>query len=143
MGKLVKIQSLSDLITNSSSEVYLCKVTENFKNTFKGLEKEFSAIFFTEEDIKKYLLESERWKLEEELDNILTYNPLGDCNLWDWCKDAAGRTKEEIVDFFFPAYKCLLGYALFEREDTYEWDVFDDYLKNRNKDEDKITYAHS
>lgn len=140
MGRLVKIQSLSDLITNSSSEVYLCKVTENFKNTFKGLEKAFSAIFFTEEDIKKYLLEKERWELED-LDEVLKYNPLSNYELWDWCEEAAERTKEEIIDFFFPAYKCLLGYALFSREDTYEWDVFDDYLKNRNKDEDKVAHA--
>ena len=45
MGKLVKIQSISDVITNSSSEVYLMATTEKFKEAFKGFEN-CSVLYF-------------------------------------------------------------------------------------------------
>ena len=143
MGQLVKIQSVSDVITNSSSEVYCIKATETFKETFKGSENLFSAIFLTEQDIKNYLLESDYWEIESTLEDVLENNPLGDSGLWDYAEDA-GRTKEEVIDFFFPCYKCLLGYAIFTCEDTYNWDLLKTFIgENKDKDGEEILYAHT
>ena len=128
---LVKILSISDVITNSSSEVYLMATTEKFKEAFKGFENYFNAIFLTEEDIKKYLIEKDIWEIESDLDNIdiIDHNPLADFNLMDTLK-SIGKTKEEIVEFFFPIYKPLLGYAIWTQEDTYRWDPLINYIDN-------------
>ena len=77
--KLVKIKSISGVITNSSTEIYLFQVTDHFKEFFKGSEKYFNVIFLTEEDIKKYLLENDTWRIESDLDyvDIINSNPLG------------------------------------------------------------------
>ena len=140
MGRLVKIQSISDVITNSSSEVYLIAATEKFKEAFKGFENYFDAIFLTEEDIKKYLIEKNIWEIESDLDNvdIIDHNPLADYNLMDTL-ESIGKTKEEIVEFFFPIYKPLLGYAIWTQEDTYRWDPLINYINDKTRDHDKDT----
>ena len=145
MGRLVKIQSISDVITNSSSEVYLMATTEKFKEAFKGFEKYFRAIFLTEEDIKKYLIEKDIWEIESDLDyvDIIDHNPLADFNLMDSLENI-GKTKEEIVEFFFPVYKPLLGYAIWTQEDTYRWDPLVNYINDKTrKDEDSIEVTHT
>ena len=140
---LVKIQSISDIITNSSSEVFCIKATENFQKAFKGFENLFDAIFLTEEDIRKYLIESERWKIESDLDEVVDYNPLGSWDLWNYV-DSTGRTKEETVDFFLPAYKDLLGYAILKKEDNYYCEKLNNYIKeNRDKDGEEIRKYHT
>lgn len=140
MGRLVKIQSISDVITNSSSEVYLIAATEKFKEAFKGFENCFNVIFLTEEDIKKYLIEKNIWEIESDLDNvdIIDHNPLADYNLMDTL-ESIGKTKEEIVEFFFPIYKPLLGYAIWTQEDTYRWDPLINYINDKTRDHDKDT----
>lgn len=140
MGRLVKIQSISDVITNSSSEVYLIAATEKFKEAFKGFENCFDVIFLTEEDIKKYLIEKNIWEIESDLDNvdIIDHNPLADYNLMNTL-ESIGKTKEEIVEFFFPIYKPLLGYAIWTQEDTYRWDPLINYINDKTRDHDKDT----
>ena len=140
MGRLVKIQSISDVITNSSSEVYLIAATEKFKEAFKGFENCFDAIFLTEEDIKKYLIEKDIWEIESDLGNIdiIDHNPLANYELMDTLEDI-GKTKEEIIDFFFPVYKPLLGYAIWTQEDTYRWDPLINYINDKTRDYDKDT----
>ena len=143
MGRLVKIQSISDVITNSSSEVYLIAATEKFKEAFKGFENHFDAIFLTEEDIRKYLIEKDIWEIESDLDNIdiIDHNPLADYNLMDTL-ESIGKTKEEIVEFFFPIYKPLVGYAIWTQEDTYRWDPLVNYINDKTrKDEDTVQIA--
>lgn len=145
MGRLVKIQSISDVITNSSSEVYLMATTEKFKEAFKGFEKYFRAIFLTEEDIKKYLIEKDIWEIESDLGevDIIQSNPLGDYYLLNTLENI-GKTKEEIVEFFFPVYKPLLGYAIWTQEDTYRWDPLVNYINDKTrKDEDTIEVTHT
>lgn len=144
---LVKIQSISDIITNSSSEVFCIKVTDNFRNAFKGFEKYFTAIFLTEQDIKDYLIKAEAWNIESDIEESPLmegfYSPLSDYNVLDVCNQI-GKTKEEIVDFFYPAYKHLLGYAIYSCEDTYDWDKLNNYIKeNKDRDGEDIMYAHS
>ena len=146
MGRLVKIQSISDVITNSSSEVYLMATTEKFKEAFKGFENCFSAIFLTEEDIKKYLIEKDIWEIESDLDyvDIIDHNPLADYCLMDTLENI-GKTKEEIVEFFFPIYKPLLGYAIWIQEDTYRWNPLINYIndKTRENEKDTIEVTHT
>lgn len=102
---LVSIQSISDIITNSSSEVFL---TDN-KDDIEILDKagiEYVK-FDTEEDIKNYLFLGEHSLFE--LDDLIDRNPFGDYFLM---KDLLKyHTKEEIWEFFKPFYLILLGNA--------------------------------
>lgn len=100
---LIEIQSVSDIITNSSSEVFLT----DSKPTIEFLDKAgiYYRKFDTEEDIKNYIF-SESYYLYR-LDDVLDYNPLSD----DWAIEALlkRRTKEEIWEFYKPWYMELLG----------------------------------
>lgn len=142
--KLVKIKNISGVITNSSTEVYLFQVTDHFKEFFKGLEGYFKVIFLTEEDIRKYLLENDMWVIESDLDyvDVIKSNPLGNNFFLNVCEDL-GKTREEIVEFCFPLYKPLLGYALLKKDDTWEWDKIREYCETGNPDVDKVYYEHS
>ena len=142
--KLVKIKSISGVITNSSTEIYLFQVTDHFKEFFKGSEKYFNVIFLTEEDIKKYLLENDMWRIESDLDyvDIINSNPLGNDYFVSVCEEL-GKTKEEIVEFCFPLYKPLLGYALLTKSDDWTWDKIGEYCRTGDPKIDKVYYEHS
>lgn len=142
--KLVKIKSISGVITNSSTEIYLFQVTDHFKEFFKGSEKYFDVIFLTEEDIKKYLLENDTWRIESDLDyvDIINSNPLGNGYFVSICEEL-GKTKEEIVEFCFSLYKPLLGHALLKKDDTWEWDKIREYCRTGDPKIDKVYYEHS
>lgn len=137
----VKIQSVSDVITNSSSEVFLTKVTENFKKAFtEDDHKYFDAIILNEEDLKKWICEKDYWQLEE-LDEIVDNNPL--FNIYDEL-EKCGKTLEEAFEFFKNCYTPLIGYAIFTCEDTYNWNKLINYHKeNKDKDGEDCHYHHT
>lgn len=100
---LIEIQSVSDIITNSSSEVFLT----DSKPTIELLDRaEIEYVKFdTEEDIKNYIFSGSYCLYD--LDDVLDYNPLSyDHSLEELLEY---HTKEEIWEFFKPWYKALLG----------------------------------
>lgn len=127
MRKLVKIQSISDIITNSSSEVFVAKINEDFKEFFKGCENLFDAVFYTIDDVKKFCCESDTWQLEI-FNEVLDKNPLGDWKIMDMMEDL-GKTREEVFDFFKKYYEPLVGYAIESHDDCQCNNKLEDYLK--------------
>lgn len=102
---LVEIQSVSDIITNSSSEVFLT----DSKPTIELLDRagiEYVK-FDTEEDIKNYILQNDYNAYL--LDEVLEYNPYS--TEWEIETLLKYHTKEEIWEFYKPCYKELLGKA--------------------------------
>ena len=64
--QLIKIKSITDVITNSSTEVFLLKndtAFKEFNNSLETLHADY--IFETEEDVKEYLSESYKGNLYE------------------------------------------------------------------------------
>lgn len=101
---LVSVQSINDLITNSSSEVFLTDSESKIELLDKaGVEY---IKFDTEEDIKNYLFSEDSYCLND-LDEFVNYNPFGNC--WELEELLKIHTKDEIWDFFKPLYMCLLG----------------------------------
>lgn len=102
----VDIQSVNDIITNSSSEVFLTDSKSKIELLDKaGIEY---IKFDTEEDIKNYVLSEDNYYLAE-LDEIVERNPLGDYFL---IKDLLKyHTEDEIWEFYKPFYLVLLGKA--------------------------------
>lgn len=102
----VDIQSVNDIITNSSSEVFLTDSKSKIELLDKaGIEY---IKFDTEEDIKNYVLSEDNYYLAE-LDEIVERNPLGD---YFFIKDLLKyHTENEIWEFYKPFYLVLLGKA--------------------------------
>lgn len=103
---LISIQSASDIITNSSSEVFLT----DSKPTIEFLDKagiEYVK-FDTEEDIKNYLFSLDDYYLDK-LDELVERNPLGDYYLIEDLLKY--HTKDEIWEFYKPFYLNFLGKA--------------------------------
>lgn len=137
----IKIQSVSDVITNSSSEVFLTKVTDNFKKVFTEEDhKYFDVIILNEEDLKKWICEKDHWELES-LDELVDHNPL--YHIYDTLEDC-GKTIEEAFEFFKDCYTPLIGYAIFTCEDTYSWSKLENYHEEyRNKEGEDCCYSHT
>lgn len=109
MKKLVgilKIKSISDAITNSSTEVFLNKNTDAFKKFAKTFKYIKFISFETEEDVKKYVMEDDMWYNHEELSYILSYNPIYD---WHDYFVEYNLDKETIWPFIKYPYLELIG----------------------------------
>ena len=126
MGKkiyILKIQSISDIITNSSSEVFVLNgENDKFKELFSTLTGYHQTCFdfiANEEDLKKFLVKCfgdyETEMLSDALDSI---NPLETLRYDIEYYEEKGFTKEKLVDFFLPFYKKLIGTVFFEADDS-------------------------
>ena len=119
---LLNIQSQSDIITNSSTEVFILNnensAVEELMNELLKTCKHWVKVLKTEEDVKQYLLDNFDAYGDglEEIDDMLDFNPLLHLND-HWTFDPAkmeeyGFTREKLVDFFFEPYKKLVGKAI-------------------------------
>ena len=119
---LFDIQSQSDIITNSSTEVFLLSnengALEELIKTFLPRCNHWVKVFNTEEDVKKFLIEHFNPYDEDisSLSECLEFNPLLTINdSWNFdpvLMEKYGFTAEKIVDFFFEPYKELVGKAM-------------------------------
>lgn len=123
-NKMIKIQSVSDIITNSSSEVFMIFTREGI-NTFKEIistliGEDFDNRFNLEICLNDYALE----EYEDDEDK-------GDMSFEDWCfkHDEQGWEGSTYVEGFYvtakdPQYKEQASminqiYCLFESEERY------------------------
>lgn len=127
---IIDIQSMSDIITNSSTEVFVLNADNSgLEELIQALAPNFKSwfeIFKTEDDVKKYLLERlneyESYELRD-FDEYLDWNPLYNIvdsyAFGDWMPNMTkyGMTKEKLVDFFFEPYKALVGKAILSFDD--------------------------
>lgn len=119
---LFDIQSQSDIITNSSTEVFLLSnengAVEELITAFLPNCHRWVTVFRTEEDVKNYLVEHFNSYDEEisSLSECLEFNPLLTINdSWNFdpvLMEKYGFTPEKIVDFFFEPYRELVGKAM-------------------------------
>ena len=124
---LFSIQSQSDIITNSSTEVFILNnennAVEELMNEVLSNCKHWVTFFKTEEDVKKFLLDNFNPYDDglEMLDEILDFNPLLHLNSqWEFDPiqmERYGFTNKKIVDFFFEPYKELVGKAVLSFDD--------------------------
>lgn len=119
--KIINIQSISDIITNSSSEVFVMNANNDaFKEIMNELSSKINAyvrIFETENDVKEFLTENLlEYDVFEDLNEYLGFNPLGviQNELYYYKHELVdcGIVIEDIVSVFLPAYKRLIGKAV-------------------------------
>lgn len=119
--QLLKVKSITDVITNSSTEVFLLKNDDVFKEFNNSLETLYADyIFDTEEKVKEYLSESYEGNSYryEYLSEFLETNPLANYDFIDMVKDELKKTYDETWEFVKSCYLPLVGYALIVVEDN-------------------------
>lgn len=120
MKQLIKIKSVTDVITNSSTEVFLLKNTNAFKelnDSLRSLKADY--IFDTEETLKEYLsdcYEGNSYKYEY-LSNFLDSNPLANYDFIYMVRDNLKKSFDETWEFVKSCYLPLIGYAVITAED--------------------------
>ena len=118
----MKIKSKSDVITNSSNEVFCFKMDEDYEE----LKREIPEIVFTEfktwDDIRKYVTDENYWEWDltrwaqcEHGEGAVEpkhdfYGGYENREFIDALKNS-GKTDDEIWEFFKEGYENILGYA--------------------------------
>ena len=126
MKILIKIQSISDVITNSSTEVFLLKNDNAFKefnDTLKLLKADY--IFDSEKGLKEYLSDAYNdvcYKYDY-LSSFLDSNPLANYDFVNIVKNELKKSFDKTWDFVKSCYLPLLGYAVITVEDNYLSDL--------------------
>lgn len=128
----MKIGSIIGCITNSSTEVFICRTDSDLYKKLKDI-LEFDYIFETEDDIKKVVIDDEvlGYDLEEIRDYIDFLNVSYDTQLSDYARKY--KTPEETWEYFKYAYSNLLGKAIKTWENSYTHE-FEDRLAYTLKD---------
>ena len=120
----MKIKSKSDVITNSSNEVFCFKMDEDYEE----LKREIPEIVFTEfktwDDIRKYVTDENYWEWDltrwaqcEHGEGAVEpkhdfYGGYENREFIDALKNS-GKTDDEIWDFFKIGYENILGLAYY------------------------------
>lgn len=112
------IQSFSDIITNSSSEVFISAPNEELMKILKDWGIWYKC-YNTEEELRK-AVEEDPWNFDE----ITTYNPYYNYGLMEELKEM--KSSDSIWEFFKQFYTGLLGKIIV--------DVDRDYLYQKQYD---------
>ena len=122
------IQSFSDLITNSSSEVFVSVQNEDLINALKQMVIDYD-IYNNEESLRQ-AVEDNPWMFDE----IVSYNPYREF----WIDELRGRkTDDELWDFFKSFYIHLIGKVIIDVDRDYLYqqeDKHDIYLSKYIKE---------
>ncbi len=114
---MIHIQSISDIITNSSSEVFLYKIDDEYNQWVNDFNVEPNIEFRNLEEIHKSLLDE--MNLNDPY-NEMSFNSacksLGVLSAKDYSQLVEAfkgiKTEKEIWDFLNPIYKKLIGTAI-------------------------------
>lgn len=104
------IQSFSDIITNSSSEVFVSSSSNELLQALKELNIDYDC-YHNEEELRK-AVEENPW----DFDEIVEFNPYRE---W-WLDDIKSRkTCDELWDFFKIFYTDLIGKIIIDVDRDY------------------------
>ncbi len=104
------VQSFSDIITNSSSEVFVSTSSDELLQALKELNIDYDC-YHNEEELRK-AVEENSW----DFDEIVEFNPYRE---W-WFDDIKSRkTCDELWDFFKIFYMDLIGKIIIDVDRDY------------------------
>lgn len=110
---LLKIRSISDVVTNSSTEVYLFKYIPEMDKVFKGLNSSTIYVFDSEEKIKETFHKFGKWsdgdldRLNEVFDKYAVDSVCSNARYTVHKED--NLSDDEIWDLYKDTYMNLLG----------------------------------
>lgn len=124
--KILNIQSVSDIITNSSSEVFVINAensaVKEFINTIGERDKSYYLdILETEDDVKKFLINNIfHYDVLSDIDGFIKKNVLKTIADYHYPLsnlEEKGVSIEKMVEIFLPLYSCLVGKVVLNFED--------------------------
>lgn len=124
--KILEIQSVSDIITNSSSEVFVINsnndALKELINSLNENDSYYFTYFETENDVKQFLLKNcNDYDCLSEIDGFIECNVLHNIFYHSGLSikdlEKKGISLEKVVDLFFPFYKDLIGKIVLSFED--------------------------
>lgn len=123
------VQSFSDLITNSSSEVFVSIQNEDLINALEQMNIDYD-IYRDETSLRK-AVEDNAW----QFDGIVSFNPYREY----WLEEirGEGKTSDEIWEFFKSFYIDLIGKVVIDVDRDYLYqqeDKHDIYLRKYIKE---------
>lgn len=121
------IQSFSDIITNSSSEVFISAPNEELMKILEDWGIWYKC-YTTEEELRK-AVEEDPW----DFDEITTYNPYYNYNLMEELREM--KSSDSIWEFFKQFYTGLLGKVIVDVDRDYL------YRKQYNNNIDIFKYV--
>ena len=127
MAKFI-IQSFSDLITNSSSEVFVSVQNEDLINALKQMNIGYDL--YNDEESLRQAVEDDSWMFDE----VVNYNPYREF----WMHELKeNKTKDELWEFFKSFYIHLIGKVIIDVDRDYLYqqeDKHDIYLRKYIKE---------
>lgn len=127
MAKFI-IQSFSDLITNSSSEVFVSIRNKDLINALKQMKIDYN-IYNNEESLRQ-AVENNPWMFDE----VVSYNPYKEFWMDELRKN---KTEDELWEFFKSFYIHLIGKVIIDVDRDYLYqqeDKHDIYLRKYIKE---------
>lgn len=137
MKKFFKIKSITDVITNSSTEVFVTtNVTDELKNSINDFKYLHIKILDTEDKVKKFLKEifetydDSRWEIMYNLiSKEFDYDYIPDsfalyCNIRFLIFDL-DKSFDEIYNLYKTYFNKLIGTAYTSFEDNYWYDEYE------------------
>lgn len=114
---LIPVQTFSDIITNSSSEVYISEKNEQLIKTLESYDIDYYD--FTDEAVLRDFVENQFY----ELYDVVEYNPYADFDLRDGFRKH--YTEDQMWEILKPFYKQLFGkvYINIDRDYLFELEV--------------------
>ena len=104
------IQSFSDIITNSSSEVFVSSSSDELLQALKELNIDYDC-YHNEEELRK-AVEENYW----DFDEIVEFNPYRE---WWFDEIKSRKTCDELWDFFRIFYIDLIGKIIIDVDRDY------------------------
>jgi hypothetical protein len=104
------VQSFSDIITNSSSEVFVSTINDSLIEALKQLDIDYTYI--ADETCLRKLVETENWRFTEVVD----FNPYSE---WWFASIENDKTPDEIWEFFKLFYIDLIGKVIVDVDRDY------------------------
>ena len=147
---IIPIQSFSDIITNSSSEVFVInsnnQVIQEMINALTEKEKSDIIWLKTKDDVKNFLCKECTGEYDlDDLNGFIGNNILydiiycGSCSVRDLKKHDIKF--EDIVELFFPFYKDLVGKIILIYEDNWRRPTLIDTLISTARTNNLIEFS--
>ena len=112
---LIPVQTFSDIITNSSSEVYISEKNDKLIKTLESYGIYYYD--FTDETVLRKFVEEQFY----ELYDVIDYNPYGDYEFIDGFRKY--YTEEQAWEILKPFYKQLLNKVYINIDRDYLFDL--------------------
>lgn len=142
---MIKVRSKTDVITNSSTEVFIFKMDQDYYDMLRWIKEQGREVSFWEvntlEDLKEVVTSRDydgwRWNDDTASGNI-DQIPIPDEDVWaekgNFLYDYPGKTIDEIWELTKHLYKDIPGHAFYCHDTEFGSSMIDSWIEKRHKE---------